>query len=46
MAVVSGTFLFGLFEWFSGSMRASVVMLGIVFFLAFATLYPLRKVLR
>ncbi len=43
LAVVSGTFLFGLFEWLSGSMRASVAMLGIVFLLAFVTLFPLRS---
>lgn len=42
MAVVSGTFLFGLLESLTGSMRLSVVMLAIVFVLAGFFLWPLR----
>lgn len=46
MAVVSGTFLFGLLEMLTGSMRVSVVMLAILFVLAAFFLWPLRDVAR
>ncbi len=43
LAVVSGTFLFGLLEWLTGSMRASVLLLALVFCVAYAIFAPLRK---
>jgi UMF1 family MFS transporter len=43
LSVVSGTFLFGLLEWLTGSMRASVLMLALFFIIAFVIFTPLRK---
>jgi UMF1 family MFS transporter len=43
LAVVLGTFFFGLLEWLTGSMRASVVLLAIVFFIAFIAFRGIRK---
>jgi UMF1 family MFS transporter len=43
LAVVSGTFLFGLLEWLTGSMRASVLLLALVFCVAYIVFAPLRK---
>ena len=43
LAVVLGTFFFGLLEWLTGSMRASVVLLAIVFFFAFIAFRGIRK---
>jgi len=43
LAVVLGTFLFGLFEWLTGSMRASILLLGILFILGFIFLFKLRN---
>lgn len=43
MAVVSGTFCFGLLESLTGSMRASVVMLAVFFVFALFFLTPLRN---
>jgi UMF1 family MFS transporter len=42
LAVVSGTFLFGLLEAITGSMRVSVVMLGIVFAIAIVFFWQIR----
>ncbi len=43
LAVVLGTFLFGLFEWLTGSMRASILLLGVLFILGFIFLFKLRN---
>jgi UMF1 family MFS transporter len=43
LAVVLGTFFFGLLEWLTGSMRASVVLLAVVFVIAFIAFLGIRK---
>jgi len=43
LAVVLGTFLFGLLEWMTGSMRASVVLLALVFLLGFIAFRGIGK---
>ena len=42
LAVVFGTFLFGLLEWMTGSMRASILLLGVLFLLGLWFLSLLR----
>jgi UMF1 family MFS transporter len=42
LAVVLGTFFFGLLEWLTGSMRASVVLLAVVFVIAFIAFRGIR----
>jgi UMF1 family MFS transporter len=42
LAVVTGTFIFGLLESITGSMRVSVVMLGIVFAIAIVFFWKIR----
>lgn len=42
LSVVSGTFLFGLLEWLTGSMRASILLLGVLFILGFIFLFQLK----
>lgn len=43
MAVVLGTFLFGLLEWLTGSMRASILLLGVLFILGLIFFFGIRK---
>jgi UMF1 family MFS transporter len=43
LAVVLGTFLFGLLEWMTGSMRASVVLLAVVFLAGFIAFRRIPK---
>jgi UMF1 family MFS transporter len=43
LAVVLGTFLFGLLEWMTGSMRASVVLLAVVFLAGFIAFRGIPK---
>ena len=43
LAIVTGTFIFGLLETFTGSMRLSVMPLMLFFVLAFVFFWPIRK---
>ncbi|MEZ5173826.1 MAG: MFS transporter, partial [Bacteroidia bacterium] len=42
LSVVLGTFFFGLLEWITGSMRASILLLGVLFILGFIFLFRLK----
>jgi UMF1 family MFS transporter len=46
LSVVLGTFLFGLLEWITGSMRASILLLGLLFILGFLLLFKLKDLNR
>jgi MFS transporter, UMF1 family len=43
LAVVLGTFLYGLLEWMTGSMRASILLLGVLFMIGLYFFILLRK---
>ncbi len=46
IAIVLGTFAFGLLEWVTGSMRAAVLLMMVFFALAFVILSPLHRVFK